>query len=965
MVRIAVTAAVLLALLCTHRTAQAQAIQQETIFELENATLPQPGWSAVTATATEPGYATVAVGPTTSATDETVAPLTLTLSSTRMATYHVWLRFIAPNDGSDSFWASVGDGIKCPETGTPYCYFDSGQVYGLDGVWKEIGTVTLDAGGSAQIRLKYREARLRFDKLIVTALPNYKPTGTGEVPTVSNSIPPNPSQYTPDILPPIGHPRLFLGNSIDKMTILESKRLAYLPANEHVPEHKRLRKAWERLTEAATAPALGIPTDAAKCADYAKAIQGKALYSQLYPDTTMGPAAVAMMRTYIDVCAFEETKEGARVALTTRPAGDMITLSAIVYDWCKEFVNEEDEELYLRRFLERAPMEIGFPPEKQGHLVGHGSEHQLMRDQLSFAIAFHGKESRLYDIVGAKFFEDFVPARRDYLYKSGAFHQGMSYGQARYVSDMFAAWLFKRMAGVDVFGDAGKDMLYHPMHMRRPDGQLMRDGDTFESTYTPPGMYWFQPFPYMLAANYFRDPVLKQEYARQIGLDDRPEEDLWHVLFSDNTFALSSPVPALPLTKFYGAPAGYMVARTGWPQGTVNNASSEVVATMKVGHTNFANHQHLDAGHFQLYYKGALAIDSGIYEGKNNDESVSYGKPHDWNYHKRTIAHNAMLVFQPGEKFGDAQAVSNDGGQRFITEEPESLDMLHTSPNKYEYGGNICHKAGPDPTQPIYSYLKGDLHHAYSDKVANYQRAFVFFNLNRADVPAALVVFDRIRSSNPAYQKRWLLHSVGEPVINEAARTITIERRDLGYNGRLINRTLLPEQAIWTKHGGPGQEYLVPDTAGTAMVNYPIEPANINNTEEGGAWRAEVSPSAPQESDLMLNVMQVMDADSTSRALATELLQSDHFVGVRIAARFTALFGKGETNVGEGATFTLPGLTGTSDVLVTDLEPGSWTVQRNGAAVSGPHTATADEGTIYLPGLAAGSYTLRLSTASK
>ncbi|WP_181259326.1 heparinase II/III domain-containing protein [Pseudoduganella armeniaca] len=929
-----------------HAVAQAQTeIRPETLVELEDAVLPV-GWSKGTNATAGLGYATVTTGisPVASSSDQTVAPLTLTLKSDHMATYHVWVRYFAPNGASDSFWAAVGSAAYSDRYTTNY----------TTPQWVKIGTAVVDAGGTASIKLKYRETNLQFDKVLVTALPSFTPTGAGTVPTASSAMPANPYTNTPDVLPTGPHPRLFLGNSTDRASILESRRLAYLPANVGKTEFDRLRDSWDTLNTAAHSAIPATPTDLkTQCPAYATAIQAKALYYQLDGDSTLAKEAVTMMRTYMDACGFELDGNGKRVPMSARPAGDMITLSALVYDWCTPYVSEADTQLYLRRFLELAPMEIGFPPERQGHLVGHGSEHQLMRDQLSAGIAFYEKEPRIYEIAGAKFFRDFVPARRDYLYKSGAFHQGPSYGQARFTSDMFAAWIFRRMAGVDVFGDKGKDVLYHAIHMRRPDGQLMRDGDTFDGVYTPHGWYWFQPTPYMLAASYFRDPYLQAEYARQVAVQGKGADNLWRVLFSD--LSVPAGTKSLPWTTFYGEPAGYMVARTGAPVTKVDLASNTVVATMKVGHTNFANHQHLDAGHFQLYYKGGLAIDSGIYEGKIGTQDSGYGSPHDKNYHKRTIAHNAMLVFQPGEKFADTPA--NDGGQRFILHEPKSLQELDTWSEPYHYGGNIRHRIGPDTKQPAFSYLTGNLHDAYTDKVANYQRSFVFLNLNRTDVPAALVVFDRIRSSQPTYRKSWLLHSVGEPIVNEAAKTITIERRDQGYNGKLVNRTLLPAQVQYKKYGQAGEEYLVPNTDGTAMVNYPVAVKYERNSEEAGPWRMEVSPSAPQESDLMLNVMQVMDANGTAVPVPVDLLQSAQFVGARVANR-VVLFGKGETSVGTGASFLL--LAEPADVLIADLQPGTWQVKKNGVLQAGSYVVGADDGTIYLQAQGAGAYELVL-----
>lgn len=109
---------------------------------------------------------------------------------------------------------------------------------------------------------------------------------------------------------------------------------------------------------------------------------------------------------------------------------------------------------------------------------------------------------------------------------------------------------------------------------------------------------------------------------------------------------------------------GHMIARTSWEDGLDSNA---VVAQMKVGELWFANHHHLDAGHFQIYYKGLLAGDSGRYN--------LYGSAHDGAYNKRTIAHNTMLVYDPNEKMSYFGSV-NDGGQRVAGGEKSTIERI-------------------------------------------------------------------------------------------------------------------------------------------------------------------------------------------------------------------------------------------------------------------------------------------------
>jgi heparin/heparan-sulfate lyase len=216
-----------------------------------------------------------------------------------------------------------------------------------------------------------------------------------------------------------------------------------------------------------------------------------------------------------------------------------------------------------------------------------------------------------------------------------------------------------------------------------------------------------------------------------------------------------------------------MVARTGWGE-------DAVIAEMKVNEYNFANHQHLDAGAFQIYFKGTVASDSGLYSGS----SGAYGSPHCLNYYWRTIAHNSLLVYDPDEDFG-RRGYGNDGGQRLPNgrSEPRNLANLLAPQNGYRTGKILAHGFGPDPHAPDYTLLQGDLTAAYSKKVQAVTRSCVFLNLRNAQVPAALVVFDRVVATQPDFRKYWLLHTLEEPRLESASATVDGTQHDA--RGRL------------------------------------------------------------------------------------------------------------------------------------------------------------------------------------
>ena len=114
-------------------------------------------------------------------------------------------------------------------------------------------------------------------------------------------------------------------------------------------------------------------------------------------------------------------------------------------------------------------------------------------------------------------------------------------------------------------------------------------------------------------------PLLLSHYLAQGG--NRDNEVLFEFLWRDLDLQ-PKPIDTLPLTRYFGSPFGWMVARTGWDD-------QSVIAQMNINEYNFSNHQHADAGAFQIYYRGPLAIDSGVYSGS----SGRYGSLHCRNYY--------------------------------------------------------------------------------------------------------------------------------------------------------------------------------------------------------------------------------------------------------------------------------------------------------------------------------------------
>ncbi|MNI23138.1 Heparin and heparin-sulfate lyase precursor [compost metagenome] len=397
------------------------------------------------------------------------------------------------------------------------------------------------------------------------------------------------------------------------------------------------------------------------------------------------------------------------------------------------------------------------------------------------------------------------------------------------------------------------------------------------------------------------------------------------------------------------------MARTGWDEGQDSKA---VVAVMNIGERNQTNHQHFDAGAFSMYYKGNLAIDSGIYSGKNpvTGAPMEYGSPHDLQYNKQSIAHNVVQINDPNALEKGTFSPSN---QLYQTQVPRTIEQWNTDRN-YQRGKMISHSIGDDEMYPDYSYIKGELSLAYGkSRAENYTRSMAFLNFKDDKHPAAMIVYDNINTPNASAEKRWLLHTFSEPLVEGSRYTNEVTERS--YNGKLVTNTLLPKSSDLKveKIGGPGREFEVDG------VNKPIMSTNPSDiaTIDAGKWRIELSNETPANQTRFLNVMQVMDAVYGPAPQDVYYSETDDYAGARIQDR-VVFFAKGFDLIDQEATITFDGVTNhTYKVLVTDLADGYWTVVKVGETAAVKYKVVKEGNSIYFEGKP-GTYTLRKADSS-
>lgn len=443
-----------------------------------------------------------------------------------------------------------------------------------------------------------------------------------------------------------------------------------------------------------------------------------------------------------------------------------------------------------------------------------------------------------------------LPAWRQIMGKNGGWHEGGEYvgigiGQAIY--QVPAMW--RNATGEDLFASEPgiRGFLDFLVYRTRPDFTHFRWGDAAAAKRRIPDRVPLA-IEYRHAAAYSLGPPKGRPAPTAWPWGPFPEPEL------NDPAAISR----LSLSKYFDG-LGLLIARSDWtPDATY--------ATFKAG-DNFWSHSHLDQGAFTIYKGGALAIDSGLYGPK-------YGSDHHMNYTYQTIAHNVITVTDPddtvpapGKKNADPRPIANDGGQRRVgsgwgveaapldgSEWEEKRDIYHTGSMEKILAENGLVIAIADLT-PAYTNKysgKGTFSHR-TRRVESYRRIFAYDRV--ADV---IIVFDRIRATQPHFRKRWLLHTIEQPSRTEDGFLVTVPpTQETGHNGgRLEGHVLLPRQANIHILGGKGSEFLAGgknyDENGTLLDTVPKKRrAGV----EPGAWRVEVSPPFEAHEDMFLTVL--------------------------------------------------------------------------------------------------------------
>lgn len=532
----------------------------------------------------------------------------------------------------------------------------------------------------------------------------------------------------------------------------------------------------------------------------------------------------------------------------------------------------------------------------------------------------------------------------DLVNPEGGYHESMDYMRITFAPLALMAELRRTTTGEDparrygVFRNMGETYLYKVL----PDGSTARDDDN--------------EFPHLdaldsvvlgYAVHRFKDPYAAWLLKESGWLPARWRIPVLEFLWADDAVAPRNPASTtaaeLPRERHFPG-IGHVILRDGW--------GTDATWVEFSSGPYFAKHDHLDTNQFAIYHKGHLALDSGA-------DYTDTESPHYLNYYRRTVAHNTLLVYRPGETFfwgENLWPAANDGGQRMDSSRfwnsVRSLEDWRRTRGLWDRGRIEAFHA----VAGRYTYVRGDGTRAYDPgKLERFVRELAW-------LPAArvLLVLDRVRTTDPAYRKVFLLHGVARPEIAGEGRSVG--QGGTSYadaplvtfadgEGRLRVHAVLPAAREVTVRGGEGWEFWTPgDERGGAWgtgQNWPLDPpeggplpadpylARMWRTFWGqdftklspsnrravvpGAWRIEVSPAAPSRDDLFLHVLEI--GDRGAPPLDIRPVRGSGLDGAVVAGQAAVLFATSDGPTGD-AEVTLPDAP-SAFVLVAGLVPGA------------------------------------------
>lgn len=665
--------------------------------------------------------------------------------------------------------------------------------------------------------------------------------------------------------------------------------------------------------------------------DYLEFIQIKALGYLVDGHKLYGYQAIHCMKQFLLTLDIQHI--GSNVE---REYGNVMFTAALVYDWCYPLLSADDKNQLIAGVENRTAsgtmgdgtgkkMHAGFPPFSSvaiGAVVGHGSERELLRDYLSASIAFYGDNNSWWNYVSKLLYSQYVPVR-NYYFQSGVSHQGLGvYVSGRHISDMYSAWLLLTATGSQPYKNI-HTTIRNLLGYECAPGKLFSDGD---GSMREQNNYELRAMAYMTAYMFEDEAMLAQARSMQsnkaFGADTIELTSAMYVALT----GMSDITPGadryegMPLIQYNGMPAGQYITHEAY-----NDASSANVF-MRIKGRYTANHEHLDAGTFMIYYKGMLTADGGAYSG--------YGSDHQRYYHQATVAHNGLLIFDESklDKSSDVAAEKwYSGGQEWLA---GPTDYASLKSDTYLAGSIVGRGHGytdSTNTTPLYAYIGGNITASYpSDTVSHVGRRMLTAYTGDEDVPMVFFTYDTITATKGSFKKTYLLQipSSEAPIINKTNKTVKTENGD----GQLVLTCLTDGMDIEGVGGGTGK-------------NYQINGVQNESSHDTKSWgRVELSVSGAS-SHKLLNAIYVTDRGNETyyetvpiTNVSMNTLSGGDVEGAVFNNSIAAIFTKRNLNsssnyIAGTISFTTSG-NSTMRYYVDGLQGGNWQISVGGKFVT-------------------------------
>ena len=630
--------------------------------------------------------------------------------------------------------------------------------------------------------------------------------------------------------------------------------------------------------------------------DIIATIESKALAYQLTGERRYADEALYAMKNFMLTL---------RVPYITsdqcREYGLAMFTAAKVYDWCFDILTEDDkyqlmagvetklcqgyveDEAWVEKWKENGyidpifKMEVGFPPTRQGAVVGHGAEAQVMRDYLAMAIAIYDEKPDWWEFIGGRVMDEYVAFRNEYFPKTGIPPQGIScYAKHRHFADLYSAWLFKIATGTNPY--LGMDETVRSIAIcELPDKRRAFGSGDGTSLPLANGVWGVA----IIAAALNGDATLRaavrdftDNYTRAFDCNSNSGSNMVPFLI----FSSVSPEPAE--SRYEGYPTilyngGYLAQYTTRARWNDENAPATF---MKMGVRSSANHEHDDAGTFLIYYKGALSTPGGCY---NN-----YGHYHNQYFHQATVSHNGILVYNPAYK--DDCRGWYSGSQRYNWDAGATLESWLEKDNAF--GTLISNAEGYKDearTESDFAYLAGDIANAYpAGTVERLERRMLTVYTDDPDFPLAFFTYDDIVACDKDFKKSFLLQINATEAPTVSGNTVMTENE----GGRLVLTSLIDSPVITPLGGRAYREdgRYDPDNSTNYLING-VNCRTLGGVDDKHWGRVEISPAAASERDKLLHAIYVTDRDSDKPAPKVERIDAVGAIGARIG-KTVALF---------------------------------------------------------------------------